>query len=91
MSSLLSILHISISVPSQPLIRGSIKSGFDTEQLPSRPGSSQYTDSGYREKSKSPEWDAVLAAMAAEIKVRHYSRKTLKNIRQLVPTVSTVS
>ena len=26
----------------------------------------------------SPEWDAVLAKLAAEIKVRHYSRKTLK-------------
>lgn len=39
---------------------------------------SPYVVAGYREKSDSPEWDAVLAAMAAEIKVRHYSRKTLK-------------
>jgi site-specific recombinase XerD len=39
---------------------------------------SQHIVAGYREKSDSPEWDAVLAAMAAEIKVRHYSRKTLK-------------
>ncbi len=46
--------------------------------IPSRPGSSQYTEAGYQEKSKSPEWDIVLSAMAAEIKVRHYSRKTLK-------------
>lgn len=38
----------------------------------------QYCVAGYREKSDSPEWDAVIAAMAAEIKVRHYSRKTLK-------------
>ncbi|MBI1921489.1 MAG: integron integrase [Geobacter sp.] len=38
----------------------------------------QYIEAGYQEKSDSPEWDAVLAAMAAEIKVRHYSRKTLK-------------
>ena len=37
-----------------------------------------YSESGYQEKSSSPEWDAVLAAMADEIKVRHYSRKTLK-------------
>jgi integron integrase len=50
----------------------------ESQQPPSRPGSSQYTEAGYQEKSKSPEWDAVLAAMAAEIKVRHYSRKTLK-------------
>lgn len=39
---------------------------------------SQYTEVGYQEKSKSPEWDELLATMAAEIKVRHYSRKTLK-------------
>jgi hypothetical protein len=39
---------------------------------------SQYTDAGYQEKSTSQEWDTVLATMAAEIKVRHYSRKTLK-------------
>ena len=50
----------------------------ETQQLPSRRSSSQYTEAGYQVKSKSPEWDAVLAAMAAEIKVRHYSRKTLK-------------
>ena len=39
---------------------------------------SRYNVAGYREKSDSPAWDSVLAAMAAEIKVRHYSRKTLK-------------
>lgn len=50
----------------------------DFKIILSRPGSSQYTEAGYQEKSKSPEWDAVLSAMAAEIKVRHYSRKTLK-------------
>jgi len=39
---------------------------------------SQYSEAGYQEKSDSPEWDAVLETMAGEIKVRHYSRKTLK-------------
>ena len=39
---------------------------------------SQYSEAGYQLKSDSPEWDAVLATLAAEIKVRHYSRKTLK-------------
>ncbi|HEY9833543.1 MAG TPA: integron integrase [Stenomitos sp.] len=39
---------------------------------------SYYSEAGYQEKSDSPEWDAVMAAMANEIKVRHYSRKTLK-------------
>lgn len=39
---------------------------------------SQYSEAGYQEKSDSPEWDTVLEAMATEIKVRHYSRKTLQ-------------
>jgi integron integrase len=38
----------------------------------------QYREAGYQEKSDSPEWDEALAKLAAEIKVRHYSRKTLK-------------
>ena len=42
---------------------------------PQRP--SQFHLAGYQETSDSPEWDEVLATMAAEIKVRHYSRKTL--------------
>lgn len=46
--------------------------------LRARPGSSHYTEAGYQVKSDSPEWDAVLETMAGEIKVRHYSRKTLK-------------
>lgn len=37
-----------------------------------------YSEAGYQKKSDSPEWDDVLATMAGEIKVRHYSRKTLK-------------
>jgi integron integrase len=39
---------------------------------------SQYSVAGYEEKSDSPEWDDLLAVLAGEIKVRHYSRKTLK-------------
>ncbi|RNC64788.1 MAG: integron integrase [Desulfuromonadales bacterium] len=62
----------------------------DTTSSPSQPPSviapqspvpqrkSQFSEAGYQEKSSSPEWDAVIAALAAEIKVRHYSRKTLK-------------
>jgi len=38
----------------------------------------QYLPAGYVEKTDSPEWDAVLEQLAAEIKVRHYSRKTLQ-------------
>lgn len=39
---------------------------------------SQYSVAGYEEKSASPEWDEVMVKLAAEIKVRHYSRKTLQ-------------
>lgn len=39
---------------------------------------SVYSVAGYEEKSDSPEWDAVIAKLADEIKVRHYSRKTLQ-------------
>ena len=39
---------------------------------------SNYMEAGYAVKSDSPEWDAALERLAEEIKVRHYSRKTLK-------------
>jgi hypothetical protein len=48
--------------------------------VPARHGS-QYSEPGFQEKSDSPEWDAVLASMADEIMVRHYSRKTLISVR----------
>lgn len=38
----------------------------------------QYSTTGYQEKSDSTEWDALIGKLADEIKVRHYSRKTLK-------------
>lgn len=47
-----------------------------------RPHNSNYREPGYEEKSDSPEWDTLLATLAAEIKVRHYSRKTLKTYAQ---------
>lgn len=43
-----------------------------------RSGSSHYCEAGYQVKSDSPEWDALIDKLAGEIKVRHYSRKTLK-------------
>jgi len=39
---------------------------------------SNFNEAGYQDKSDSPEWDDALTALAGEIKVRHYSRKTLK-------------
>lgn len=38
----------------------------------------QYSQAGYQEKSTSPDWDKALEVMTEEIKVRHYSRKTLQ-------------
>jgi len=43
---------------------------------------SQYSVAGYQEKSGSPEWDELIAKMAGEIKVRHYSRRTLQTYVQ---------
>lgn len=43
-----------------------------------KPIVAQYLPAGYQEKSDSPEWDEVLGKLADEIKVRHYSRKTLQ-------------
>ncbi|NTV51153.1 MAG: integron integrase [Geobacteraceae bacterium] len=43
-----------------------------------KPRQSQYLVAGYQEKSSSPEWDELIDKLADEIKVRHYSRKTLK-------------
>ncbi|MDA8431326.1 MAG: integron integrase [Geobacteraceae bacterium] len=43
-----------------------------------KPRQSQYFVAGYQEKSSSPEWDELINKLAGEIKVRHYSRKTLK-------------
>lgn len=69
-------------VPAQPDQMPAEQSFYVSEEAPrysiyaSR--KSQYTDAGYQKKSSSQEWDTVLATMAAEIKVRHYSRKTLK-------------
>jgi hypothetical protein len=50
--------------------------------LAAKQGSSHYSKAGYEEKSDSSEWDSVLETLAAEIKVRHYSRKTLKTYAQ---------
>lgn len=44
----------------------------------SAPSASRYSEAGYQVQSDSLEWDAVLENLAAEIAVRHYSRKTLK-------------
>jgi integron integrase len=42
------------------------------------PTGKRYNEWRCLEKSKSPAWDQAIDKLAAEIKVRHYSRKTLK-------------
>ena len=41
-----------------------------------RPGR-RYDEMRFREKTQSPEWDALIEKLEAEIMTRHYSRKTL--------------
>jgi integron integrase len=42
------------------------------------PGGKRYNEWRCLEKSKSPAWDQAIEKLSAEIKIRHYSRKTLK-------------
>ncbi len=44
----------------------------------SKLSSSRYNKWRCLEKSVSPDWDKIIGGLAAEIKTRHYSRKTLK-------------
>jgi integron integrase len=62
----------------QPLLKCSTATPARSPQPAVNQRESQYNEAGYQEKSDSPEWDEVLATLAAEIKVRHYSRKTLQ-------------
>ena len=43
-----------------------------------KPGGNRYNEWRCLEKSQSQAWDQAIEILAAEIKVRHYSRKTLK-------------
>jgi hypothetical protein len=63
--------------PEQGLVPGG-PAGPHPQQTTVKWGSSHYCEAGYQVTSDSPEWDEVLAKLAAEITVRHYSRKTLK-------------
>jgi integron integrase len=58
-------------MPSEPAV------SFKLFVSPLSPGS-RYNDWRCLKKSGSPEWDKLISDLAAEIKTRHYSRKTLK-------------
>lgn len=55
-----------------------MSSALKQYQSYARQRQSQYSVAGYEEKSDSPEWDKLIEKLAEEIKVRHYSRNTLK-------------
>ena len=63
-------------VPSPTVVTTRLYQSTETRRM------SQYSMAGYEEKSDSPEWDSLLAKLAGEIKVRHYSRKTLQTYAQ---------
>jgi integron integrase len=70
--------EVSIQI-SEPTLSAAVQS---LRTLPSesvgRLRPSQYSVAGYEEKTDSPERDEVIGKLADEIKVRHYSRKTLR-------------
>ena len=75
-------IGVVVSMPTEPFPQASSEVHYVSEATPryavysSR--RSQYSAAGYQEKSDSPEWDDVLEKLAGEIKLRHYSRNTLK-------------
>jgi integron integrase len=76
MPALTAAPEVSIKSPQQSYY--SSKSLSQSEQVAGFVKKSQYSAAGYQEKSDSPDWDELIAKLAAEIKVRHYSRKTLQ-------------
>jgi integron integrase len=74
--------------PPIPTATASLKSGevpiqpartvLEKEDLGQRRRRSHYNDWRCLEKSGYPDWDKVIEGLVAEIKMRHYSRKTLK-------------
>lgn len=63
-----------VSVEARPVAASLPYSGEVKRAL--RPGR-RYDELGFREKTSSPEWDAIIERLEAEITTRHYSRKTL--------------
>lgn len=69
--------------------RNDVSEGIETTAMPETtiaeppstfgpPGGKRYDEWRCLEKSNSPDWDQAIERLAAEIKTRHYSRKTLK-------------
>jgi len=61
-----------------PLSVSPLKGEKVVEQRPEQRGGKQYNEWRCLKKTASPEWDAVISRLEAEITTRHYSRKTFK-------------
>ncbi len=74
---------VSVPVPARPKVPPPLKSvpveahGTACVKAP-RGGGRKYDEWWCLEKTQSSEWDGIIDGLAAEIKARHYSRKTLK-------------
>ena len=75
-ATLMSVKDENVDMVIQP--QPSAPDSDQAKQVPIFKRTSNYSDAGYALKTDSPEWDEVLTRLADEIKVRHYSRKTLK-------------
>ncbi|OIP59801.1 MAG: hypothetical protein COV68_10115 [Nitrospirae bacterium CG11_big_fil_rev_8_21_14_0_20_41_14] len=81
-------MTVKATSPSTPFIKGESSNNLSksedellqtTSSFIAEPQQPKYAAKAeYAEKSGSPEWDNIIDNLTAEIKTRHYSRKTLK-------------
>jgi integron integrase len=67
-----------VSPPGDGDLKASTQRSSSRPFVPSLPNGTRYNEWRCLEKSGSPAWDKIIDNLAAEIKTRHYSRKTLK-------------
>ncbi len=67
-----------VSLPGDGDLKTSTPRSSSRPFVPSLPNGTRYNEWRCLAKSGSPAWDKIIGNLAAEIKIRHYSRKTLK-------------
>lgn len=67
-----------VSSPGRVDLKASVSQVSSHPFAPPVSSQSHYNEWHCLKKSASPGWDKIIETLAAEIKVRHYSRKTLK-------------
>ena len=70
--------YLNLSKTGQSDLKRSVPQASSLPFVPPLSASSRYNEWRCLEKSASPDWDKLIGGLAAEIKTRHYSRKTLK-------------